>query len=282
MSFVRETVAVGDKEIIIETGKMAKQAAGSIVIRCGDSMVLVTAAGSKGPREGMDFLPLTCEYQEKTYAAGKIPGSFFRREGRPSTDEVLVCRLMDRPVRPLFPKTWRIDTQLIANVISFDKQNATDVLAMTGASAALHISDLVWDGPIGAVRVGRVDGKLIANPTFAEREDSDIDLIVAASREAIVMVEGGMHEASESDIIDALLFAHQSVQPLLDVQERLREKVGKPKRNFEPPQADKTLYAKVEEFSLARVKQAMAVKEKHSRSAALSEIGANLPPRVVC
>src|SRR5690606_20503248 len=144
MSYVRASVTVGGKEISIETGKWAKQAAGSVVIRLGDTMVLVTAGGSKNPREGMDFLPLTCEYQEKFYAAGRIPGSYFRREGRPSESEILVARLMDRPSRPLFPKGWRIDTQLIANVVSFDKENAADVLALTGAAAALHLSDSCW------------------------------------------------------------------------------------------------------------------------------------------
>src|SRR3569832_245983 len=187
MPYVRESAIVGGKEIIVETGKWAKQAGGSVVIRCGDSMVLVTAAGSTLPRD-IDFMPLTCEYQEKFYSSGKIPGSFFRREGRSTNAEILVARLMDRPVRPLFPKGWFIDTQIIANVVSFDRHNATDVLAMTGASAALHISDLVWDGPLAGVRVGRVDGQFIANPTFAEREKSEMDIIVAASKDAIMVV----------------------------------------------------------------------------------------------
>ena len=153
MPYVKETALVGGKEITIETGKWAKLAGGAVVVTCGDTKVLVTACGSAQPRE-IDFMPLTCEYQEKFYSSGKIPGSFFRREGRQTTDEILVCRLMDRPIRPLFPKGWFIDTQIIANVVSFDKNNPADVLAMTGASAALHISDLVFDGPIAGVRVG--------------------------------------------------------------------------------------------------------------------------------
>ena len=165
MPYVRETAVVGGKEIVIETGKWAKQASGSVVIRCGESVVLVTAAGSQQPRD-IDFMPLTCEYQEKFYSSGKIPGSFFRREGRSTNDEILICRLMDRPVRPLFPKGWFIDTQIIAGVVSFDRENPTDVLAMTGASAALHLSDLVWAGPIAGVRIGRIDGEFVANPTF--------------------------------------------------------------------------------------------------------------------
>ena len=243
MAFVRDTAVVGGKEISIETGKWAKQASGSVIIRCGDSMVLVTAQGSAQPRD-IDFMPLTCEYQEKFYSSGKIPGSFFRREGRTTNDEILVCRLMDRPIRPLFPKGWFIDTQIIANVISFDKENATDVLAMTAASCAVHLSDLVWDGPLAGVRIGRIDGQFVANPTFAEREKSDMDIVVAASKDAIMMVEGEMHELQEDTIIDALLFAHQAVQPLIELQERLRASNGKEKRPFTPPVADEALAAK--------------------------------------
>ncbi len=272
MSFVRDGVTIGSREITIETGKWAKQAGGSVVVRCGDSMVLVTATGSKDARD-LPFMPLTCEYQEKNYSAGKIPGSFFRREGRLSAEEVLICRLMDRPIRPLFPEGWRIDTQVIATVVSFDKQNATDVLAMTGASASLHISDLQFDGPVAAIRVGRVDGELVPFPTYEERLVSDLDLVISASREAIVMVEGEMSELTESEVIDALLFAHESVQPLLDLQEKLRAAAGKEKRAFTPPEPDESLYAAVADKAWGRVVEAMAVKDKHARSKALSEIG---------
>ncbi len=276
MNIVRETAEIGGKQITIETGKLAKQASGSVMMTMGGTMVLVTACGSKGPREGMNFLPLTCEYQEKFYSAGKVPGSFFRREGRPSESEVLVCRLMDRPVRPLFPDGWRIDTQVIANVVSFDQVNPSDVLAMTGASAALHLSDLVWAGPIAGVRVGRVNGKLIAFPTWEEREQGDLDLVVAASRDAIVMVEGEMKELAESDVIDALLFAHESAQPLIDVQEKLRAAAGKPKREHTAPQADADLVAKVTELAKGRIAEALAVREKHARYAALDEVSASV------
>jgi polyribonucleotide nucleotidyltransferase len=265
MAFVRETAIVGGKEIIVETGKWAKQAGGAVVVRCGDTMVLVTAAGSTTPRD-IDFMPLTCEYQEKFYSSGKIPGSFFRREGRSTNAEILVARLMDRPVRPLFPKGWFIDTQIIANVISFDRDNAADVLAMTGASAALHISDLVWDGPLAGVRVGRVDGQFIANPTFVEREKSDMDIIVAASKDAIMMVEGEMHELQEDVVIDALLFAHQAVQPLIELQERLRVSNGKEKRPFTPPVADEALAAKVKESAYERLAAAMQIRDKKQRT----------------
>src|SRR5512143_1843046 len=271
MPFVRETAVVGGKEIIVETGKWAKQASGSVVIRCGDSMVLVTAAGSAQPRD-IDFMPLTCEYQEKFYSSGKIPGSFFRREGRTTNAEILICRLMDRPIRPLFPKGWFIDTQIIANVVSFDRENATDVLAMTAASAAIHISDLVWDGPLAGVRVGRVDGQFIANPTFAEREKSDMDIIVAASRDAIMMVEGEMHELQEDVVIDALLFAHQAVQPLIDLQERLRASNGKEKRPFTKPVTDETLAERVKASAWDRLAAAMTIKDKHQRRDATSAL----------
>src|SRR5258706_8550366 len=269
MPYVKETAIVGGKEITVETGKWAKQAGGSVVIRCGDSMVLVTAAGSVQPRD-IDFMPLTCEYQEKFYSSGKIPGSFFRREGRTTNAEILICRLMDRPVRPLFPKGWFIDTQVIANVVSFDKENATDVLAMTGASAALHISDLVWAGPIAGVRVGRINGQFIANPTFAEREQSEMDIIVAASRDAIMMVEGEMHELQEDVVIDALLFGHQAVQPLIDLQERLRAANGKEKRPFTPPITDDTLAARVKELAWDRVATVMTTLDKNLRREAVS------------
>nr|HEX4315472.1 polyribonucleotide nucleotidyltransferase [Kofleriaceae bacterium] len=271
MPFVRETAKVGGKEIIIETGKWAKQASGSVVVRCGDSMVLVTAAGSAQPRD-IDFMPLTCEYRENFYSSGKIPGSFFRREGRTTNEEILICRLMDRPVRPLFPKGWKIDTQIIASVISFDKENPTDVLAMTGASAALHCSDLVWGGPLAGVRVGRIDGEFVANPTFAEREKSDMDIIVAASKDAIMMVEGEMEELQENVIIDALLFAHASVQPLIELQERLRAANGKEKRPFTAPVPNEALHAQVKELAWAKLAEAMTVKDKKKRGAAQSQL----------
>jgi len=268
MPHVIETAVVGGKEISIESGKWAKQAGGSVIVTMGETKVFVAATGSSEPRP-IDFMPLTCEYQQKFYAAGKIPGSFFRREGRPTNDEVLVCRLMDRPIRPLFPKGWFIDTQVIANVVSFDKENDGDVLAMTGASAALHVSDLVWDGPVVGIRVGRIDGEFIAYPTFAERAKSEMDIIVSASRDAIVMVEGEMEELSEDVIIDALLFAHEAVQPLIDAQHRLREQVGKTKRDFTPPVVDEALAAAVKDLVADDVAEAMQIKDKKKRGGAV-------------
>src|SRR5271170_2747242 len=187
MSFVRESVVINGKPLILETGRLAKQAHGSVLVTYGDSVVLVTAV-SGDERPGIDFFPLTCDYVEKTFAAGKIPGGFFKREGRQRDEEILTSRLIDRPCRPLFPEGYRHDTQVIATVLSSDKENPTDVLAMTAASAALHISDIPWGGPFAAVRVARVDGELVAYPSFEEQAAADIDLVVAASKDAIVMV----------------------------------------------------------------------------------------------
>src|SRR6516162_2073765 len=211
--FVREGVNFGGKELSIETGRMAKQADGAVVVRYGDTMVLVTAVASTAIRPGVDFMPLTVDYLEKTSAAGRIPGGYFKREGRMTEVEVLTSRLIDRPSRPLFPKGWRFDTQVIAMVVSTDRENGSDVLAMTGASTALHLSDIPWAGPYAGVRVGRIDGQLVINPTFSDRAKSELDLVVAASRDAIVMVEGSAAEVSEDVLVDALMFAHQAAQP---------------------------------------------------------------------
>ncbi len=269
--FVREGVPLGGKELSIEIGRMAKQADGAVVVRYGDSMVLVTAVASAGVRPGIDFMPLTVDYLEKTSAAGKIPGGYFKREGRLTEVEVLTSRLIDRPCRPLFPKGWRFDTQVIGTVLSTDRENLTDVLAMTGASAALHLSDIPWAGPFAGVRVGRIGGEFIVNPTVVQREASELDLVVAASRDAIVMVEGGAQQVSEDVIVDALMFAHKAAQPLIDLQEKLRAAVGKPKREFTPPTTDPVLEARVTEFAKGKIEAAMAIREKLERYAALDK-----------
>ena len=266
---IKESIQIGGKELSIETGKLAKQAGGSVMVRFGDTMVLVTACASANTREGIDFLPLTAEYNEKTYSAGKIPGGYFKREGRPTEQEILTSRLIDRPSRPLFPKAWRYDTQVIATVVSYDKENPSDVLAMTGAAAALHISEIPWDGPYAAVRIGRTKDEggerhFIVNPTFAQREESDVDLVVAASRDAIVMVEGGASQLSEDVIIDALLFAHQSAQPILDLIEKIRAAVGKPKRAFTAPQKDPAIAERVAVYA-DKIRAAVTIREKHAR-----------------
>ncbi len=264
MSFVRESVMLNGQPLVFETGRLAKQAHGSALVTYGESVVLVTAV-SGDERPGIDFFPLTCDYVEKTFAAGKIPGGFFKREGRQRDDEILTSRLIDRPCRPLFPEGFRNDTQIIATVLSSDKINPTDVLAMTAASAALHISEIPWAGPIAGVRVARVDGELIAYPTFEQHAKSDIDLVVACSRDAIVMVEGGAAEASEADIIDALMFAHAAAQPIVDLIERMRAAVGKPKRTFEKKALPAEVAARVKELCDRDIMAASLIKDKKAR-----------------
>ncbi|HET7753942.1 MAG TPA: polyribonucleotide nucleotidyltransferase, partial [Anaeromyxobacteraceae bacterium] len=273
MNPVSRTAACGSKQISIETGKIAKQADGSVWVRMGDSIVLVTVVSAKERKEGIDFFPLTVDYQEKLFAAGRIPGSFFRREGRLTEKETLVSRIIDRSCRPLFPEGYANETQIIATVVSFDQENDTDVLALTGASAALQVSDVPFNGPIAGVRVGRVGGQLVANPTLAERAQSDLDLVMAASEDAIVMVEGGAKEVSEPEMVEALLFGQAAVKELLAAQKALAaDFAAKAKRSFDPPKNDVALRARVKELTWEKVREAYARDEKHDRYGRLSEI----------
>ncbi|MCL4561650.1 MAG: polyribonucleotide nucleotidyltransferase [Chloroflexi bacterium] len=226
----RYTASVGSQEVIIETGKLAQQAGGSVTIRLGDSIVFAAATMGAEPREGTDFFPLTIEYEERMYAGGRIPGSFFRREGRPGAEAILTARLTDRPLRPLFSSDMRNEVQVILFSVSADGVNPLDILAINAASAALMISDIPWAGPVGAVRVGRVNGQFIVNPTFAELDESDLDLRIAGTREAILMVECGATEVSESDMLAALELGHRAIQPLVEMQEKMAAEIGKPKR----------------------------------------------------
>src|SRR5436309_3288987 len=223
-------VALLTERINLETGRVAKQADGSVVIRSGDSMVLVTAISAKEPKPGFDFLPLTVDYQERLSAAGRIPGSFFRREGRLTERETLISRLIDRSLRPLFPEGYQHDTQVIATVFSADPQHDTDVLALTAASSAIAVSDIPFPFQFAGVRVGRVNGQLVANPSEDERALSDIDVIMAANRDSIFMVEGGGKEVSEADMVDALLFGQRAIEPLLKAQEQIAGSVKAEKR----------------------------------------------------
>jgi polyribonucleotide nucleotidyltransferase len=267
------TAKVGDKDIILETGKVAKQAHGAIWTRMGESIVLVTVVSANEKKEGIDFFPLTVDYQEKLYAGGRIPGSYFKREGRLTERETLCSRIIDRSCRPLFPEGYANETQIIATVVSFDQENDTDVLALTAASAALQVSDVPFNGPFAGVRVGRVAGQLVANPTLAQRAECDLDVIMAASRDAITMVEGGAREVSEAVMIDALLFGHAAVQPLLDAQLELHRKSGnKQKKAFDPPKSDEALRTKVKALTWEKVKEAYGRHEKHDRYGRLSEI----------
>lgn len=260
---------IGGKTLSIETGKIARQASGSVVVQYGDTIVLVTVVSSHEERAA-DFLPLTVEYQEKIYAAGRIPGNYFRREiGRPSEKETLTARLIDRPIRPLFPKKYRYETQVIATVLSMDQENDPDVLAMIGASAALEISDIHFAGPIACVRVGRIEGQLKINPTIDECDVSDINIIVAGSKTGIVMVEGGGNIISESDMLEAIFFGHEALQPLIDLQVKLKEINGVPKRPFTEPEKDEELVSKVENNAASRIYEALQVSGKKNRTAAI-------------
>ncbi|HXH96666.1 MAG TPA: hypothetical protein VNH40_05580, partial [Gaiellaceae bacterium] len=224
------SVQIGDQEISFETGKLAKQADGAVVVRSGETMVLATAQGRAEAREGADFFPLTVDVEERMYAAGKIPGGFFKREGRPTERAILTARMIDRPIRPLWPKGFRNEVQVICTVLSADMVTAHDILCINGASAALMLSPLPFLGPVGAVRVGMVDGSLAVNPTLRESEDeSTLDLIVVGTREALTMVEAGAQEVPEGTILEALELAHGEISKLCDAQDELRRQAGKPK-----------------------------------------------------
>jgi len=225
---------IGEHEIIIETGTLANQAGGAVTVRTGDTVVLATATSSQEPREGIDFFPLMVDYEERLYAAGRIPGSFFRREGRPSEAAILLCRLTDRPLRPLFPKGYRHEVQIILTALSADQENYLDIPAIIGASAALMISDIPFSGPVGAVRVGYIDGEYVFNPTATEMENSILDLRMAGTEDAILMVEAGAHEVPEDMIVEALKLGHQAMQDVIRVQKQMAAEVGKPKQSFVP------------------------------------------------
>ncbi len=264
---------IGGRELSISSGKIAKQASGAVVVQYGETIVLVTAVSSKDPKEDIDFLPLSVEYQEKIYAAGRIPGNYFRREiGRPSDKEVLTCRLIDRPIRPLFEKGYNYEIQVIATVLSMDKENEADVLAMIGAFAALEISDIPFAGPVAAVRVGRIDGKLIANPTIEEMAKSDIELVVAGSRTGVIMVEGGADIVSETEMLEAIFFAHDSMQPLIDIQLELKQALGREKRSFQPSSVDEDIFSKVQEIAGDKIYEKVQTQGKMARSQALDNV----------
>jgi polyribonucleotide nucleotidyltransferase len=239
------TAVVGDQPITIETGKLAGQAGGAVVVRQGDTMLLATATMSRHPREGINFFPLSVDYEERLYAAGRIPGSFFRREGRPPERAILIDRLTDRPLRPLFPKDMRNDVQIILTALSHDQVHNLDVLCIIGASAALTISDTPWDGPVAAVRVGLIDGELVINPTIPEMENSDLDLRIAGTSDAIIMVEAGANQVPEATMIEALRFGHQAMQPVIELQKQMRAEIGKPKSEYPSFHVDEALRQQV-------------------------------------
>jgi polyribonucleotide nucleotidyltransferase len=252
------TAAIGDHPITIETGKLAGQAGGAVTLRCGDTLLLATATMSNEPREGADFFPLTVDYEERLYAAGRIPGSFFRREGRPNEAAILICRLADRPIRPLFPKDLRNEVQVIITALSHDQEHQIDILAIIGASAALTISNIPFLGPVGAVRVGYIDGQLVFNPTISQMEKSSLDLRVAGTADAVMMVEAGANEVSEELIVEAIKAGHQAMQPIIALQEEMRRQVGKPKAEYKPFTVSEELRHIVAERLDGRLKQILA------------------------
>lgn len=266
------TLEIRGKELKLKTGMMARQADGSVVAQYGDTVILATAVSSKTPKEGIDFFPLTIDYLEKTYAAGKIPGGFFKREGRPTEKEVLTSRLIDRPIRPLFPKGFSCETQGIANVLSYGDENMADILGIICMSAALHISDIPFNGPVGAVRIGRVAGSFVINPDLREAEECDINFVVAGTAEAVAMVEGSAQEMSETDLLEAIDIAHREIKRLCEIQNEFRKVAGKEKRTVVLPVTDEELKKKVNEISLEKIKQAIVIPDKMMRQAALDKI----------
>ncbi|MBW7956786.1 MAG: polyribonucleotide nucleotidyltransferase [Deltaproteobacteria bacterium] len=266
-----ETTYAG-RPLTIETGRMARQAHGSCTVRYGDTVVLVTACRNDAPAAGVDFMPLTVNYMEMTYAAGKIPGGFFKREGRPSEKEVLGSRLIDRPLRPLFPEGYYNETQIIATVLSVEQENEPEIAAMIGASAALGISDIPFGGPIAGIRVGYINGELVANPSLKQQKESQIDLLVAGTDGSIIMVEAGAKFASEDLLVKALAFAQSEMRGVIDLQKRMASELGKPKLAVKPAGADPELEAKVKELAAGRLKEALRIPVKQERYAAAGAI----------
>ena len=247
------------KTLSIETGRIAKQADGSVVVRMGDTMVLCTAVSAKEPKPGQNFFPLTVDHKESFSAAGRFPGGFMKREGRSNEKEILSSRLIDRVLRPLFPKGYYNDTQVISSVISSDDENDGDVLGAVGASLALHLSDVPFDGPMGEVRVGRVDGEYIINPTVSELQNSDIDMVVGGTRDSVLMIEGEMDEISETEMLEAIKAAHASIAKLCDFQDELRNELGKEKREFIPAKADETIEGEVKALAEDKIKEVIGI-----------------------
>lgn len=260
------------RSLIVETGKMAKQASGAVLVRYGETVVLVTSTASKEAREGMDFFPLTVDYEEKMYAVGKMPGGFLRREGRPGNSAILNARLIDRPIRPLFDKRCRNDIHVMATVLSVDYDNAPELCGMLGASASLGISDIPWDGPIAGVRVGRIDGQFVINPTQEQIKVSTLNITVAGSETAILMVEGGAQEAPEEDVLDAIMFGHETIKELVAFQKKIIEEVGKSKRTLIFPEIPEEIKTAIYAYAERPLKEAIFNPDKLTREAHMEEV----------
>ncbi len=266
------SMELAGRQLTIETGKMAKQASGAVLVRYGDTVVLVTSTASKTAREGTDFFPLTVDYEEKMYSVGKMPGGFLRREGRPGNSAILNARLIDRPIRPLFDKRCRNDVHVVATVLSVDYDNAPELCGMLGASASLAISDIPWDGPIAGVRVGRVNGEFVVNPTQAQLEESTMNITVAGSETAILMVEGGAKEAPEEEVLDAIMFAHEQIKKLVAFQKTIIAEVGKPKRQLVFPEIPEEIENAIRAYAEEPLKQAIFNPDKLTREAHMAEV----------
>src|SRR6201988_4520639 len=266
------TAQVGDKQITIETGKLAKQADGAVTVQLGETIVIVAAVAATKAKEGQDFFPLTVDYREKAAAAGKFPGGYFKREGRPTEKEILTCRLTDRPIRPLFPKGWYNEVQVQTVVLSADGENDPDILSIIGASAALMVSDIPWAGPLGAARIGRVAGKFVANPTHAEMKESDLDLVYVGNETDIVMYEGAAKEISETDFNAALKFGQECCQPLIEAQKKLVAAAGKKKREITVNIVPEEILAEAKSLAGDRIVPALLTPGKLARETAVGAI----------
>ena len=271
MSSQRSSIVIADKEITLETGHLAKQADSAVLVTCGDDAVLVTVTSAYEPSE-QDFFPLTVEYQERFYSAGRIPGGFFKREGRPSQESILSARMIDRPIRPCFPEGYRYDTQIVATVLSYSNSFPIDILAGLGASSALHISDIPFSGPVASVQVIRSGGEFILNPSPELVEKADIHLTLAGTKEGILMVEGGADFVSEKCILEALKKGHESIVSLIGLQEDLRKKSGQPKKKWEAQKEDTDLLNEVEKLYSDQILKALTVRVKKERSAVLRNL----------
>jgi polyribonucleotide nucleotidyltransferase len=271
-NIVKESIEFGGRTLTIETGRMAKQASGAVVVTHGETVVLVTVTSTYAPRKGLDFFPLVVDVAEKSYAAGKLPGGFFKREGRLSEEGTLMCRLIDRPIRPLFPDGFKNEVQVIATILSVDGDADPALCGLIGASAALHISDIPWAGPIAGCSVGRIDGQWVACPSLKSRADSDLDLFIAGHKDGVVMVEGAAKEISEDEAVEALAFGAEAMKPVMALIERLREKAGKEKHAWEAPAKDIEFENKVKELAAPKVKEAVYLSDKKARYGAYATI----------
>src|SRR3981081_490632 len=272
VAIVTKNVEVAGKRLSIETGRVAEQANGAVVIRQGDSVVLSTAVMSKEPREGVAFFPLTCDYEEKLYAVGKIPGAFMRREGRPSETAILASRLTDRPLRPLFPDGFRLDIQVVSTVLSSDQENDPTILSINGASTALTISDIPFGGPVGAVRMGFLDGNVVVNPSMSRMAESELDLVVAGTADAILMVEAGAKGVTEQTVLDALAMAHTEIKRICAAQVELQQQIGTEKREWVPPAYPEQMIEIVGEYLALRLDQVLYKADKATREADIDDL----------